>query len=239
MSAHIYLAAIVPREGRVLLHRRRSAERWELPGGPLLPEHDDVDLGMQTILAGLGIETGPMEQAFIETIYLPREEGGYLVYNLYDASGWSGEPVSPDGVEAQWFAPDEIEDIAMDDQVRASVLAALGLREPTDNTEAILTAMARALGGKLDSGRGRANEPGLDAKARALQSIAVLAALGRSGGLRWHIEMAIEFGASPREIAESIQVATEYAGGDITASARQAMEDILAERGFQSWEARL
>ena len=237
MSAHIHLAAIVARDGRLLLHRQQSAQQWELPGGPLLPEHEDVDLGMQEILAGMGIEAGPMEHAFIETIYLPRGEGGYLVYNVYDAGRWTGQPLAPDGVEVRWFEPHEVERIEMDEQVRAAVLSALGLREPVDNTEAILAAMARAMGA-VAWPTVREGQPGLDAKARALQTVAILAALGRAGGLRWHIEAAVDFGASPRELAETIQVAADYAGDEVTAVARRALTDVLAARGLQSWEGR-
>ncbi|GAB4336010.1 MAG: hypothetical protein Kow0010_23720 [Dehalococcoidia bacterium] len=237
MSAHIHLAAIVARDGKLLLHRQQLARQWELPGGPLLPEHEDVDLGMQEILAGMGIEAGPMEHAFIETIYLPRDDGGYLVYNIYDAGSWTGQPLSPDGVEVRWFEPHEVERIEMDEQVRASVLSALGLREPVDNTEAILAAMARAMGHDAMPAV-RQGQPGLDTKTRALQTVAILTALGRVGGLRWHIEMAVDFGASPRELAESIQVAADYAGDEITAGARRALSDVLAARGLPSWEAR-
>lgn len=230
MSAHIYLAAIVARDGRLLLHRRSPTGPWELPGGPLLPEHEDVDAAMQVILAAMGIHTGPMEQAFLETIYLRRDEGGYLVYNLYDAAGWTGQPTTPADIEARWFAPEDVERIDMDDQVRASLLAALGLRDPVDTTEAILAAMSRSMGASM--GPGSPPAAGLDVRARALLDVAVLAALGRERGLAWYMELALDCGVSPSELTQAVQLAAERAGEDVTAGARATLADVLALRGL-------
>ena len=97
MAQRIHLAAILEREGELLLRRGPGEEEWSLPGGDLLPEHEDVDAGMAAILEGMGVSVEAIEEAFYETLFIPDTEG-HMVYNLFATSAWQGEPAA-DGVE--------------------------------------------------------------------------------------------------------------------------------------------
>ena len=96
MAQRIHLAAIIEREGELLLVRGRGEEAWSLPGGDLAPEHEDVDVGMAAILGELGITVEGIEEAFHETLFVPEAEG-HTVYNLFATSAWEGEPAADGG----------------------------------------------------------------------------------------------------------------------------------------------
>ena len=140
MSQTIYLAAMVVREARLLLVRPAPDAPWELPGGPLLPEHDDVDAGMDAILTAMGVNAPAIEEDFVHTIFMSGTDGP-LIYNIYAPSEWFGEPDVPEAAGSAWFALEEVEAIDMDDQVRSAVLEAYGMREPSDDTGDILSAV--------------------------------------------------------------------------------------------------
>jgi len=129
MMQRIHMGAIVVREGRIMLLRPQIGAPWELPGGLLTEDQEDVDLAMDAILVGLGVSAPAIDEDFLETVYIPFV-GGQVVYNLYAASEWTGEPVASAGVGLGWFALDEIEAVAMDDIVRNAILVAFGVREP-------------------------------------------------------------------------------------------------------------
>lgn len=140
MSQTIYLAAIVVREERLLLVRPAPDAAWELPGGPLLPEHDDVDAGMDAILSAMGVNAPAIEDDFVHTIFMAGQDGP-LVYNIYAPSEWVGEPAVPEPVGSGWFALEEVEALAMDDRIRTAILEAYGMREPVDDVREILSAI--------------------------------------------------------------------------------------------------
>jgi 4-carboxymuconolactone decarboxylase len=56
------------------------------------------------------------------------------------------------------------------------------------------------------------SRPNLDLKTRSLITVAALAALGRSNGLRLNVEMALNNGASKSEILETLLQMAPYAG---------------------------
>lgn len=224
MSQRIHLAAIVVREGKLLLHREHAAAAWELPGGPLLPEHEDVDTAMDAILAAMGIRAPAIEEDFVETIHLPGE-AGLVVYNLYAPTEWAGDPVTP-GLVSGWFGLHEVEALRMDDRVKGAILAAFGLRERRDETAEILAAL-----GQADPG---ATAPGaeLDARTRGLLIVGVVAALGRPASLRRQVGAALDHGASPGQVAEVLRVVSAYAGLATAEEAWPVMEAVFAERGI-------
>ncbi len=162
MSGQIHVAAILMREGRVMMVRPGPAEPWVLPGGPLLAEHDDVDGALDAILSSYGVAAPAVEDDFLETVYLPRE-GGYLVYNVYAPSDWQGEPSAPAGVGATWFAPEELASVEVEEPLRQSLLAMLGLIERPDEGAAIEEALRTAIGGPAGQ-----NAPGGDDVLRTL-----------------------------------------------------------------------
>jgi len=130
MKQHICMAAILEREGRLFLVRPRPDAPWELPGGPL-PEHaDDVDREMDDILGRLGVCAPAIEEDFLQTHFFPADEG-QVVFNLYAATEWSGDPVVPAGHGGGWFALEEIEAIEMEERVRNVILEGW-VRTPID-----------------------------------------------------------------------------------------------------------
>ena len=277
MTQRIHLAAILEREGKILLTRARGSERWALPGGDLAPEHADVDAGMAAILAELGVAADGIAEAFRETIFLPADEGpGRTVCNLYAPRAWTGEPRAADGAELGWRAPAELAGLDMDGRVREAVLIAFGLAPPRDDGPAILAALQRELGADADgpfatrreagrdvlrtlSGGGdadarhadlRARAPELaddvvdfalgevwgngrlDRRTRSLQTVAMLAALtGRPAQLRSHLNGALNHGAAPDEVVETLRMVAVYAGFPAALAAWPVMEEVFAERG--------
>lgn len=278
MAQRIHLAAILEREGKLLLLRDSGAAEWSLPGGDLLPEHDDVDVGMAAILAGIGVAVEGIEEAFYETLFIPTADG-HMVYNLFATSAWEGEPALADGVEHLWAEAGALGDLPMDEHVRAGVLAAFGLAEPRDDSAAVLQALQREMGAESEEGPSRfasrreagqdvlrtlsgggdpdarhaglqANSPELaddvvdfalgevwgtdrlDRRTRSLEVVAMLAALtGRPNQLRSHINGALNHGATPDEVVETLRMVAVYAGFPAALTAWPVMEEVFAERG--------
>lgn len=278
MAQRIHLAAILEREGKLLLLRGPGETGWSLPGGDLLPEHDDVDVGMAAILGGMGVTVEGIEEAFYETLFIPTPEG-HMVYNVFATSAWEGDPGVAEGVEHLWAEAGALADLPMDEHVRAGVLAAFGLAEPRDDSTAILEALQREVGGEAEeagdgfasrreagrdvlrtlSGGGdpdvrhaglRANSPELaddvvdfalgevwgtdrlDRRTRSLEVVAMLAALtGRPNQLRSHINGALNHGATPDEVVETLRMVAVYAGFPAALTAWPVMEEVFAERG--------
>jgi len=258
MSQEIRLGAIVLREGRLMLTRPQIGVPWELPGGLLLPEHEDTDTAMDEILSSFGINAPAIEDDFLETLYFPREEG-QLVYNLYAASEWRGDPAAPAGMGLGWFALDELDAIAMDTAIRQAILAAFGLREPASRDEQIISALA---GGGADEPRSAPDIPAppgagrhvrslevandveaylaglrtggaLDERTRNLQVIAMVAALGgRARPLRSYIEGALDRGVTPLEVVETLRLVAVYAGLPASVEAWNTMEAVFESRGI-------
>lgn len=279
MAQRIHLAAILEREGKLLLLREAGAAGWSLPGGDLLPEHADVDVGMAAILGEMGITVEAIEEGFYETLFIPSAEG-HTVFNLFATSAWEGEPAVGDGVETAWTEAGALADLPMDEHVRAGVLAAFGLAEPRDDSSAILEALQKEMGVEAEeagsgpfasrreagrdvlrtlSGGGdpdarhaglRANSPELadavvdfalgevwgtdrlDRRTRSLEVVAMLAALtGRPNQLRSHINGALNHGATPEEVIETLRMVAVYAGFPAALTAWPVMEEVFAERG--------
>lgn len=278
MAQRIHLAAILEREGELLLLREAGEAGWRLPGGDLLPEHDDVDVGMAAILGEMGITVEGIEDAFYETLFIPTADG-HMVYNLFATSSWEGEPAVADGVELAWTAAGALADLPMDEHVRTAVLAAFGLAEPRDDSAAVLQALQREMGvepeetgggfaSRREAGRDvlrtlsgggdpdvrhaglRANSPELaddvvdfalgevwgtdrlDRRTRSLEVVAMLAALtGRPNQLRSHINGALNHGATPEEVVETLRMVAVYAGFPAALTAWPVMEEVFAERG--------
>lgn len=228
--------------------RAGPEEPWELPGGPLLPEHEDVDAAMDAHLERFGIFAPAIEEDFLETVYLQGEGAAPVVYNLYAATEWRGDPVPPPGLDVEWFATDELEAVAMDATVHEAVLTALGLKEPVDDAAHLLEAVNGAVFGSGTAGatsegvagfagrmqafvaaRDLASE-GLQARSRNLQAVAILAALGHSEHLSAHLAAALEAGCTLADLTETLELVATYAGMPVAADAWAVFEDALDGR---------
>ncbi len=119
MSQEIFLAAMLVRDGRLLV--RDAGGRFELPGGRLLPEHHDAEAGLSAILGSMGIDAQAQEDDLLETLYLPAGSQ-HVVYNLYAPASWEGEPSA-----GHWLELEAIEQAPLDPLVQGAVLQALGM----------------------------------------------------------------------------------------------------------------
>ena len=69
---------------------------WELPGGPLPVENDDIDAEMDAVLTRLGVMAPAIEEDFLQTHYFPAADG-QVVYNVYAADRLGRRPGAPTG----------------------------------------------------------------------------------------------------------------------------------------------
>lgn len=271
MSADIYLAALLVRDGRVLLTRPRPDAAWELPGTSFREGLTDVDDAMAYHLASAGIRARGIPEAFVQTLHLPRGEG-HVVYNLYAPEDWEGELRTEPGTGSGWYTPDELASISMDAAVRDTLLALFGVAPPVDDDASVLAAIDANLPGAAAGSR---HERGLDVlrtlsggdpalsyrglgarspelagdivdfalgevwatapldrRTRSLQVVAMLAALGRPNALRSHIGGALNHGATPEQVVETLRMVAVYGGFPAAIEAWPIMEAVFAERGI-------
>jgi 4-carboxymuconolactone decarboxylase len=142
MTQEIHLAAILAREGRLLMYRPAGASLWELPGG-VLPPGEDIDEAMDALLARDGLHAPAIEEDFLQTAYLPGPAGSQVVLNLYAPTDWSGEPTPPNGAEIGWFGLEEFEALPMDGAVRSIMLSTFGFGDPDEDD--LMLALASGL----------------------------------------------------------------------------------------------
>ena len=76
------------------------------------------------------------------------------------------------------------------------------------------------------------NQPPLDHKTRSMLTIAILAALGRSPQLRYHLQGAIANGVSKDEIRETLMQVWLYAGIPAAAEGFNVAGAVLKEAGL-------
>ena len=293
MKQDIRMAAILERDGRVFLVRAAPDAPWELPGGVLPPENDDIDAEMDAVLQRLGVMAPAIDEDFLQTHYFPFE-GGQVVYNVYAASDWAGDPAVPPGKGAGWFGIDDFAAIEMDPRAENAILEAFGLRDPEDDAASILAALTfgkmpppreadpaafeqpsaspsatqppadrraagldvlRTLRGGGDPAAAAAameqrqpeiagdvidfalaevwTHPALDRKTRSLQVVAMLAAMGRTGGpLESHIGGALNHGATPEQVIQTLRMVAVYAGFPAALEAWPVMERVFEQRGI-------
>jgi 4-carboxymuconolactone decarboxylase len=277
--SRVELAALVARDGRLLLFRATGQQQWRLPGGALAPGDDDADATMDALLESIGIRAPAVEDDFLQTAYLPGE-AGHVVLNLYGPSEWEGDPRAPEGHESGWFGLDEIALIEMDVDVRQAVLAVFGsgaeeaeselaarLQQAMSHEEAPLKenaqrlerraagldvlrtisatdpafaasrmegAMPELAGDVIDFALGEVwSTAALDRKTRSLQTVAMISALGgRAGALRGHINGALNHGASPEQVVETLRMVAVYAGFPAALEAWPVMEAVFKDRGI-------
>jgi 4-carboxymuconolactone decarboxylase len=220
---------------------------------------------MGSILGDLGIRAPIADEHFMETVYLP-DGDGHMVYNIYAAGEWRGQPEVPPGTGSGWFALHELESIEMDELVRDALLVSFGLREPRDRTAEVIAALTGTgfeaeAGGPPASPLGRHEKeaaatglataalelagdvagfalgevwahPALDPRTRSLQVVAMLAALGRTGPLAPSIDGALDHGATPEQVIQTLRTVAVYAGFPAALEAWPVMEKVFERRGI-------
>ncbi|MBN9492952.1 hypothetical protein J0H33_06345, partial [bacterium] len=70
MTQRIHLAAILEREGKLLLVRPQIGAPWELPGRAFGDDADDMDAAIAAELLMLGVTAPNIEEDFFETVFL-------------------------------------------------------------------------------------------------------------------------------------------------------------------------
>ncbi|WP_322819675.1 carboxymuconolactone decarboxylase family protein [Tepidiforma sp.] len=253
MKQHITMAAILERHGRIFLLRPSPTAPWELPSGPLPPDNHDVDQEMDRILQRLGVQAHAIEEAFLQTHYIPTPDG-QIVYNLYAPTHWTGQPTPSPGVGSGWFTLHELDAIPIHPHIHQAIREAYGLATPPDRTADILAALQAELTAAHPSTTQATlpratpqlahhisdfplapstTDPALDPRTRSLLVIAMLAAQGHHGNpLHTHIEDALDHGATPQQIIETLRIVAIYAGVPAALQAWPAIEQALANRGI-------
>lgn len=114
------------------------------------------------------------------------------------------------------------------------VLRTLGGRDPAQAHTQMRARMPGLADDVVDFALGEvwATAP-LDRRTRSLQVVAMLAALGRTGPLRSHVAGALNHGATPAQIVETLRMVSVYAGFPAAIEAAEVVNDVFRERGIE------
>ena len=120
-------SAIVEREGRFLLVRRRNppaADLFAFPGGRAEPGETPEETAIRELFEETGLEG--REARLFETLELLPEDGtpdSHFVLSVFrvEAASETVAIADDDALEAGWFLPEEIADLPVPDSVRACV----------------------------------------------------------------------------------------------------------------------
>ncbi|MGE5594490.1 MAG: carboxymuconolactone decarboxylase family protein [Hyphomicrobiales bacterium] len=79
----------------------------------------------------------------------------------------------------------------------------------------------------------------IDRRTKSLQVVAMVAALGQSGPLRSHINGALNHGATPEQLVQTMRLVAVYAGFPVALEAWRVMEKVFASHGIKLEGAKL
>ena len=112
------VAAVIERDGRLLLCRRPAGKRhaglWEFPGGKLLPGETVPEAAQRELAEELGVEVVSVGELLFE---LP-DPGSPFVIEFHPVE-IAGEPVPLEHDELLWALPAELEDLDLAPSDRA------------------------------------------------------------------------------------------------------------------------
>lgn len=101
------LAAVLKREGRLLIARRppgkRHAGLWEFPGGKFLPGESPLAAARRELSEELGIETVAVDDRLLAV----PDPGSVFVVEFYAVTAL-GEPAALEHAELAWVLPEEL-----------------------------------------------------------------------------------------------------------------------------------
>ena len=112
LDPKLAVAVLIEDRGRILLGKRgpgtREAGRWSFPAG-FVERGEAVEAAARREVreeVGVVVRLGPL-------LGLISTEGETVVLAVYEAAGFTGEPVAGDDLEAiDWFDPDALPDLA-------------------------------------------------------------------------------------------------------------------------------
>ena len=152
-----FVKAIVCREGRLLLQRRRKADRyhafWELPGGRVRAEESTLEALARELREEAGLELtrvlGQVDFAGVDrfggrasllqplaVVEAPTSE--QLVIGHYFACEATGEPSATDeGEQHRWITPPALRR-ELDEGIDLATLDAVALRSALEKVEALM-----------------------------------------------------------------------------------------------------
>jgi 4-carboxymuconolactone decarboxylase len=106
--------------------------------------------------------------------------------------------------------------------------------EPAEVAAAMEKSQPEIAGDVIDFALGEVwSDPALDRKTRSLQVVAMLAAIGRiRGPLTSHINGALNHGASPEQVIQTLRMVAVYAGFPAALEAWPVMEKVFEQRGI-------
>ena len=112
------VAAVIEREGRLLLCRRPAGKRhaglWEFPGGKLLPGESILEAARRELAEELGVQVTAVGEQLFE---LP-DPGSPFVIEFHPVE-IQGEPEPLEHDELLWALPTELEDLDLAPSDRA------------------------------------------------------------------------------------------------------------------------
>ncbi|MGH2584204.1 MAG: AAA family ATPase [Dehalococcoidia bacterium] len=137
----ITVQALVTGPEGVLLVREQGQAEWRLPGGPLAETDETVEEGIhREVESWLGIDLMD-EPEFLDTLY-ERLGAETVVHNLF-LLPHTPELRTADGVEHQWIAVDDLDDLPLAGWLREGLRVAFGGEpEPEFDLSAIQAAVA-------------------------------------------------------------------------------------------------
>lgn len=112
----VVAAALVDREGRILLQRRpagkQMADLWEFPGGKIEPGESPEAALVRELAEELAITVDPMAATPVTFASATLGER-HLLLLLYLVRDWRGEPQPLEASALAWVHPAAMHDLAM------------------------------------------------------------------------------------------------------------------------------
>lgn len=116
----VVAVALIAADLRILMQRRRRDRAhgglWEFPGGKIEAGETPDAAAAREIREELGMDLNPSELqtvSFASSSAVPESSGQPHVILLYACRQWHGEARCLDAEELAWFAPRELEYLAM------------------------------------------------------------------------------------------------------------------------------